>query len=112
MNFRVQIEESVISTEKPVKQTCKQCDTCNNLATTVVIIVLAILLAVFVSARLITIIRPKRYGRRDQPINGKSLSVKLSIKKCSLDFLSNINIFNNTNNQMLFCCEQRTILIR
>lgn len=110
MNFRVQIEESIISTEKPVKQTCKQCD--NNLATTVVTIVLAILLAVFVSAGLITIIRPKRYGRRDQPINGKSLSVKLSIKNCSLDFLSNINIFNNTNNQMLFCCEQRTILIR
>lgn len=73
MNFRVQIEESVISTEKPVKQTCKQCD--NNSATTGLTIVLAILLAVFVSALLICIIRLKRYRRRDQPINGKSLSV-------------------------------------
>lgn len=73
MNFRVQIEETVISTEKPVKQTCKQCD--NNSATTVFTIVIAILLAVIVSALLITIICLKRYGRRDQLINGKSLSM-------------------------------------
>lgn len=41
---KVQIEETVISTEKPVKQTCKQCD--NNSATTAFTIVLTILLAV------------------------------------------------------------------
>lgn len=77
INFRVQFEEKVTTTEHSVKETCRERGyvTTESSSTYVIIYLATITSVIFVSFLIFVFIWYKRCGRCNQLRNGKSLSI-------------------------------------